>query len=219
MIGHPNLILWSDFTGGAANLTGGANGSLTGSPSFSAGVFGQKVDLNGTSQGADYGDNFDLDTVDFSLVIGFTVTAIGAASRWVVGKIDGNYPDWYLYITTDGKVEVDANRDAGNYRRFTSTSAISAGVYIILGVSVSRSAGTVAVYKDGVSFSGTTSSSGAITGSLDNAARFNLGYRDISWSRLWLPGSVDFCQLYKGVALGASDHMRISHGFHPLGRS
>lgn len=220
MIGHPNLVLWSKFEGDAKNFAGTGDGTLVGSPSFVAEIFGQGLSLNGSSQWVTYGDILDLGTGDYTIATIFKTSGT-VANQMIITKVDGNYPDWDIYISSTGKIHSRCNVGLSNRKSVKTLASYNDGIFHSITTTVIRATESIMIYVDGALITteidylvGTIA-----TGSLDNPASLHIGSRDIPASRIPFNGGIGDTLILKGVAVGAQDARRIHYGIHPLTRS
>lgn len=185
-----------------------ATGTLTGTPTASAGVVDGAGTFNGSSQYVTMGDvtNFDFLTADFT-VSGW-VNPATSNTRDMIQSKDGSTRGWILILNSNsggtnvaGQVAFSWSTDGVKFTNLDSASGLVSTVTWTY-LSVSRSGGSMLLYKNGVSQTFTKTGTGAITDSIrDTNAAYELARRAIGGSFFdYFNGSLDEQRISSGIA-------------------
>ena len=182
-------ISYYPFEGDANDWVGSSNGTLNGSPAFAAGIVGQAVVLNGSSQSVTLPvaiTNALAIASNWSISLWFKATTT-AGTQTILGSATGASNQVYLQIVSGNLTSLRYNGSV--YAGFTS--AVSAGSWYH---AVLASNGiTTALYVNGVIVS-TTTASGTTSGT--NATYLGC---DTTGAGQWFNGLIDDVGFYNRV--------------------
>ena len=89
----PSLVAWYRFDGDATDSSGNnLHGTEVGNPTYTAGVFGQAIDLDGDGDYVDCGDPPEFDITDqITFTCWFQVRAFAAAWQTILARGDDSW--------------------------------------------------------------------------------------------------------------------------------
>jgi hypothetical protein len=221
-------IAWWKFDNNTNDSVGSINGTPVGNPTYTAGMFGQAVSLNGTNY-VDLGNpsllDFSIGNWSISAWVKTEMTGTGDANKGVIYAKGGDRAGgvrYGLYVNEDqavqGSIDLVTDDDANKRQAISSISVSDGEWHHIVG---QRDGNTIRVYIDGVvdgvndtlpegyDLSGTSQHNAYVGVVTDNEA---------SELEKFLRGSVDDVRIYD-YALSQSeivDIMGQSEVYYPL---
>ncbi len=133
------------FEGNAGNAFGSSDGTLTGTPAYSAGKIGQAVELNGTDSYVTLPRTHNLSTAD-EITIATWVNWNGN-SQWQRLFDWGNNSNQYMFLTPKTGTNTMRFAIKNGTEQFVETSQLPAGQWVH--VAVTLGSGTAKLYVNG----------------------------------------------------------------------
>lgn len=187
------------------------DGSLSGNPGWSTGLFGHAIYFDGNDDWISMGNCLNLGTDDITVLALVRYSAISQPDSWgeyrigaIAGKgyVDGSSAGYGLYVSTDNRVHWQICRQMDGFEA-TSDGVLNDGQWrLVIGVCDRDSTAGVRLYVDGVR-QGATADATALNGIALNGSRaFAVGSRQDEANGTWfwdLAGSVALVCVWKRV--------------------